>query len=97
MAEIAPCKRIQDSLGFWIHAVDSGFFVSGLASRLRIPVVGGILDSSSKNVPRILEFRFLYMGRYKCYFKHAFFLIISFEREPATSLGPAHKEQVVCL
>ena len=77
--------------------MDSGFFVSGLDSGLRISVVGGILDSSSKNVPRILEFRFLYMGRYKCYFKHAFFFIISFEREPATSLGPAHKEQVVCL
>ena len=90
MAETAPCKRIQDSLGFWIHAVDSGFFVSGLDSGLRIPVFGGILDSLSKNVPRILEFRFLYMGRYKGYFKHAFF-IISFEREPATSLGPAHK------
>ena len=36
------------------------------------------------------------MGRGKCYFIHPYFYIL-FEGEPATSLGPTHKVQDVCL
>ena len=53
---VVYCKRIQDSLGFWIshrgfRIQDTGFQSLSLELGFLIPIVSGIPDSISKNFP----------------------------------------------
>ena len=55
-SSITSCKRIQDSLGFWIshrgfRIQDTGFQSLSLELGFWIPIVSGIPDSISKNFP----------------------------------------------
>ena len=44
----APCKEIQESLGFWIPIPGTGFRTLSVEFGFQIPIVNGIPDSSSR-------------------------------------------------